>query len=114
MVPLVNRNTYPESTYPAGQWEYWLFYQEHFDRARAAFEANVDNFVRALFRRGDPTGRGKPSFMAEVRRSNGWFGGAQAPSLPRDAGVITELDLSIYVASFARTGFFGPDFLVYE
>ena len=110
LIPLVNRKTYPESAYPAGQWEYWLFYQEHFDRARAAFEANVENFVRALFRKGDPAGRGKPSFMAEVRRSNGWFGGAnEAPSVPRDAGVITEQDLSIYVASFARTGFFGPD-----
>ena len=110
LIPLVNRKIYPESAYPAGQWEYWLFYQEHFDRARAAFEADVDNFVRALFRKGDPAGRGKPSFMAEVRRSNGWFGGAdKAPSVPRDAGVITEQDLSIYVASFARTGFFGPD-----
>ncbi len=110
LVPLVNRKTYPESAYPAGQWEYWLFYQEHFDRARAAFEADVDNFVRALFRKGDPAGLGKPSFMAEVRRTNGWFGGAdKAPSLPRDAGVITEQDLSIYVASFVRTGFFGPD-----
>ena len=48
--------------------------------------------------------------MAEVRRNNGWFGGAdKAPSVPRDADVITEQDLSIYVASFARTGFFGPD-----
>jgi len=47
--------------------------------------------------------------MAEVRRNNGWFGGAhEAPSVLRDAGVIT-LDLSIYVASCARTGFFGPD-----
>ena len=115
LIPLVNRKTYPESAYPAGQWEYWLFYQEHFDRARATFEANVDNFVRALFRKGDPAGRGKPSFMAEVRRSNGWFGGAdKALSLPRDTAVITEQDLSIYVASFARTGFFGPELLVHE
>ena len=74
----------------------------------ATFEANVDNFVRALFRKGDPAGRGKPSFMAEVRRSNGWFGGAdEAPSVPRDVDVITEQDLSTYVASFTRTGFLG-------
>ena len=115
LIPLVNRKTYPESAYPAGQWEYWLFHQEHFDRARGVFEANVDNFVRVLFRKGDPAGRGKPSFGAGVRRSNGWFGGAgEAPSVPRDADVITEQDLSIYVASFARTGFFGPELLVHE
>ena len=65
---------------------------------------------RALFRRGDPAGRGKPSFSAEVRCNNGWFGEAdKAPSVPRDAAVISEQDLSTYVASFARTGFFGPD-----
>jgi len=51
LIPLVNRKTYPESAYPAGQWEYWLYHQEHFDCPRAAFEANVDNFVRVLFRR---------------------------------------------------------------
>ena len=61
-------------------------------------------------RKGDPASRGKPSLSAEVRRSNGWFGGAdKAPPVPRDTGVISEQDLSIYVASFARTGFFGPD-----
>ena len=110
LIPIVNRKTYPESTYPAGQWEYWLFYQEHFDRARATFEVDVDSTVRLLFRKGDPAGRGKPSASAEVRRDNGWFGGAdKPPSVPRDAGVISEQDLSIYVASFARTGFFGPN-----
>ncbi|MGA8749890.1 MAG: alpha/beta hydrolase [Pseudolabrys sp.] len=110
LIPIVNRKTYSESTYPAGQWEYWLFYQEHFDRARATFEVDVDSTVRLLFRKGDPAGRGKPSASAEVRRDNGWFGGAdKPPSVPRDAGVISEQDLSIYVASFARTGFFGPD-----
>jgi pimeloyl-ACP methyl ester carboxylesterase len=110
LIPLVNRETYPDSTYPAGQWEYQLFYEEHFDRARAVFEADVENTILALFRKGDPAGRGKPSRGAEVRRDNGWFGGAdKAPSVPRDSEIISEEDLSIYAASLARTGFFGPD-----
>jgi pimeloyl-ACP methyl ester carboxylesterase len=110
LIPLVNREIYPETTYPAGQWEYQLFYEEHFDRARATFEADIDNTVRALFRKGNPTARGKPSRTAEVRRDNGWFGGAdKAPSFPRDPDIISEEDLSIYTASLARTGFFGPD-----
>ena len=47
---------------------------------------------------------------AEVRRDNGWFGGAdKAPSIPCDPDVISEEDLSIYTAALARTGFFGPD-----
>lgn len=109
LIPLVNREIYPETTYPAGQWEYQLFYEEHFDRARATFEANIQNTVRALFRGGDPAGKGKPARTAEVRRDNGWFGGREeAPSFPRDAAVISEEDLSIYTASLARTGFFGP------
>ena len=110
LVALVNRQIYPESTYPAGQWEYQLFYEAHFDRARSIFEADIENTICALFRKGNPAGRGKPSRTAEVRRDNGWFGGAdKAPAVPRDPAVITEEDLSIYAAALARTGFFGPD-----
>jgi len=110
LVALVNRQIYPESTYPAGQWEYQLFYEAHFDRARSIFETDIEKTICALFRKGNPAGRGKPSRTAEVRRDNGWFGGADmAPAVPRDPAVITEEDLSIYAAALARTGFFGPD-----
>ena len=45
-----------------------------------------------------------------MRRDNGWFGGAdKAPSIPLDADVISEEDLSIYTAALARNGFYGPD-----
>jgi pimeloyl-ACP methyl ester carboxylesterase len=48
--------------------------------------------------------------LALVRRDGGWFGGAgRAPSVPRDADVLTEADLSAYVAGLQRNGFFGPD-----
>jgi pimeloyl-ACP methyl ester carboxylesterase len=110
IIPLVNREVYPASSYPAGQWEYQLFYEEHFERARTTFQADIESTVRALFRKGNPAARGKPSRTAEVRRDNGWFGGAdKAPAVPRDPDVITEQDLSIYTAALARAGFFGPD-----
>jgi pimeloyl-ACP methyl ester carboxylesterase len=110
LIDLVNRETYPETTYPAGQWEYQLFYEEHFDRACSTFEADIENTVCSLFRKGNPAGRGKPSRTAEVRRDNGWFGGAdKAPSVARDPEIISEEDLSIYAASLASVGFFGPD-----
>jgi pimeloyl-ACP methyl ester carboxylesterase len=110
LVPLVDRAVYPEEQYPAGQWEYQLFYEESFDRARTAFEANVRNTVKALFRKGNPGGQGKPSRTALVRRDGGWFGGAgHAPDLPMDPDILTEDDLARYVAALEASGFFGPD-----
>lgn len=109
-IPLVDRSVYPESEFPAGQWEYQLFYEENFAAAGAAFEASVPDTVKALFRKGSPAGGGQPSRTALVRRDGGWFGGVgRAPSVPRDADVLTEGDLSVYTAALQRNGFFGPD-----
>ena len=41
IIPLVDRSIYPEAEYPAGQWDYQLFYEESFDKARATFEAEI-------------------------------------------------------------------------
>src|SRR5215470_5746963 len=102
-IPLVDRAIYPVSDYPAGQWEYQLFYEENFEKARTAFEADVSATVRALFRKGNPQIKGKPSRTAEVRREGGFFGGArEAPSLPRDDDVVSEQDLAVYVAALDR------------
>ena len=109
-LPLVDRTVYPEADFPAGQWDYQFFYEENFDRARAVFDANVRNTLKALFRKGNPAGKGQPSRTAMVRKAGGWFGGAgEAPDLPLDTDVISEEDLSKYVAALERTGFFGPD-----
>src|SRR5499426_2720761 len=109
-LPLVDRNVYPEAEFPAGQWEYQLFYQEHFDQARTVFEANVRNTIKALFRKGNPAGKGKPARTALVRQAGGWFGGAsEAPDVPLDTDVLNEEELHKYVAALERTGFFGPD-----
>ncbi len=107
---LINRTIYPVEEFPAGQWEYQLFYRENFDKARTVFEADVAATVKALFRKGDPNGKGKPSRTAFVRRDGGWFGGRPAaPDLPLDTDVLTETELSSYVAALTRNGFFGPD-----
>ncbi len=109
-IPLVDRSVYPEKDFPAGQWEYQLFYEESFDKARSAFEASVSDTVKALFRKGSAGGKGQPSRTALVRRDGGWFGGAgRAPSVPRDSDVLTETDLNSYTAGLTRNGFFGPD-----
>ncbi len=108
-LPLVDRSIYPADTYPAGQWDYQLFYEEHFDKARADFEANIRNVVKALFRKGDPARVGKPSPTATVRKAGGWFGGGACPDVPRDADIISEQDLDAYTAALERNGFFGPN-----
>jgi pimeloyl-ACP methyl ester carboxylesterase len=109
LVPLVDRRVYPVDRFPAGQWDYQLFYEESFARASAAFEANVRNTVKALFRTGNPAAVGKPARTAMVRQAGGWFGGGAAPDVPLDTNVLTEQDLATYVAALERNGFFGPD-----
>ena len=57
-----------------------------------------------------PDGQRKPARAAFVRKEGGWFGGAgKAPDLPLDADVLSEEDLSTYVAFLRANGFFGPD-----
>ena len=110
MIELVDRTVYPTDEFPAGQWEYMRFYEENFSDATAGFEANPDNTAKALFRRGDPAGRGKPSRTAFVRQNGGWFGPDNvAPDVPRDDSVVSAADLSTYAAAMTRTGFFGAD-----
>jgi pimeloyl-ACP methyl ester carboxylesterase len=109
-IELVDRSIYPEAQFPAGQWEYMLFYEENFDVARAGFEADVKASVKAMFRAGNPEGKGKPAVTAHVRNNRGWFGPlGKAPDLPRDASVLTEEDLHKYASALERNGFFGPD-----
>ena len=110
MLELVDRNVYPQAQYPAGQWEYMRFYEESFDAARRAFEADTTRTVKALFRRGNPAGYLKPVRNSLVRRDGGWFGGAGiAPETELDTAVLNEAELCAYASALARNGFFGPD-----
>ncbi len=110
VMDLVDREVYPADQYPAGQWEYQLFYQENFSRATAVMEANAYNTVKLLFRKGNPAGQGKPSATSTVRNSGGWFNGAEeAPDFLRDGDVVTEEELCAYASALQRHGFFGPN-----
>jgi pimeloyl-ACP methyl ester carboxylesterase len=106
---LIDRDIYPADTYPAGQWDYQLNYLEDFAGAQRVMEANVRNTLKALFRKGDPSGRGKPALTASIRR-DGWFGGLDAaPDLPRDGDIVSEEHLDAYTEKLERNGFFGPN-----
>jgi pimeloyl-ACP methyl ester carboxylesterase len=110
IIPLVDRSIYPEAQFPAGQWEYQLFYRENFDLARKGFEHNIKALVKAIYRAGSPDGKGQPAITAFARINKGWFGGLPgAPDLPRDASVLSEEDFHRYAEALERNGFFGPD-----
>jgi soluble epoxide hydrolase / lipid-phosphate phosphatase len=108
MLTLVDRELYPENEFPAGQWDYMRYYEENFAEAIAPMDANVSQFLKFLFRKGDPAGEGKPAFTATARRSHSFFGMSAIPDLPPDTDVVTEEDLSIYVSALERNGFAGP------
>ena len=108
-IPLIDRTIYPQDEFPVGQWEYQRFYEENFTAAIAPFDADPMKAIKALFRRGDPDGKVKPSRTAYVRRDGGWLRGAgEPPDVARDDEVISESDLCAYAAALTRNGFFGP------
>ncbi|MBM3644327.1 MAG: alpha/beta hydrolase [Alphaproteobacteria bacterium] len=110
LIPLVDRSVYPADKFPAGQWEYQLFYQENFERACKGFEADTYKTVKVLFRRGSPANAGKPSMSAMIRLGGGWFGPSNAaPDVPLDTSVLSEADARAYADALATNGFFGPD-----
>ncbi len=110
LLTLVDREVYPTGEYALGQWDYMAYYEENFDRATEVMDANPYNVAKALFRKGNPKGQGKPTGTAMVRRGGGWFGGAgEAPDLPADHDVVTEEDLSTYAEALTRNGFRGPN-----
>jgi pimeloyl-ACP methyl ester carboxylesterase len=110
LVPLIDRSVYPEAEFPVGQFDYILFYKESFEKARRDFEANLPNFLRLIFRRGDPEVVGQPALLAWIRKNGGWFEmfGGVVPELPIDPEVLTVEDLQRYVEGFSRSGMFGP------
>jgi pimeloyl-ACP methyl ester carboxylesterase len=110
VVPLADRTVYPADKFPVAQWDYQMFYRENFALAEAGFESNVGATVRALFRAGNPAGKGKPARTAFVSVNRSYFGpeNSTAPDLPRDPAVLGEEDEHHYVAALQRNGFFGP------
>lgn len=108
--PLIDRTIYPAERFPAGQWEYFLYYREHFASAQAGFEADIPAMVKALFRRGMPGNQGKPAALAFTRINGGWFGGSgRPPELPMDTAVLDEASMAVYVDGLRQNGFFGPN-----
>lgn len=106
----IDRSIYPQDKFPAGQWDYQLFYQENFERATKVFDADPYRTMKLMLRKGDPGHVGKPATTSRIRAQGGWFGPLDAaPDSPRDADVVSEDDLQVYAEALKRNGFFGPD-----
>lgn len=109
LVPLVDRDLYPEERFPYGQWDYYRFYAESFEQATADLDADVAATAAVLFRRSGPEAAGKRARTAEVRARGGWFGAAhRAPVLPRDTSMLSDEDFGTVVAGLRAHGFRGP------
>jgi pimeloyl-ACP methyl ester carboxylesterase len=109
LLPLVNREIYPATAFPDGQWSYWRGYSRAFAQITADFEADVAATVAVLFRAGSPRTVGRPARSATVTADGGWFGAAhRAPVVPRDESMLTQGDYDAIVAGLRVNGFRGP------
>ncbi|MFE8152944.1 alpha/beta hydrolase [Brenneria goodwinii] len=110
LVAQVDRNLYPIDKFPVGQWDYWLFYRESFEKAARDFERNVESTIDALFRPGTPDAEKKIAFTADLRAQGGWFGRTGiAPSFPAGTGLLSKDDLTYYTRVFKTNGFKSAD-----
>jgi len=73
------------------------------------FEADIENAIKVLYRRGDPTSYGKPALLSTVTRDGGWFGGRSSAPQMGDLSwsVLDESTFNSLCTHLTRTGFFG-------
>ena len=109
LVALVDRELYPEAVHPWGQWEYWIYYREHFHKAARVFESDVAGVFSLLYRRASAEAVGQPAFTAGMLARGGWFGDAPLPPPDPSATLLTADEFDALVQAFTRTGFSGPD-----
>ncbi|WP_102226992.1 alpha/beta hydrolase [Acidimangrovimonas sediminis] len=110
LVPLVDRDVYPEARFPVGQWDYWLFYRQHFSRASREFEVDVIGTLAMLYRRAPTRQPRTPAFTAHIRLQDGWFGAAhRPPHTSQEETLLSQEDFDRFAAAFMKTGFSGAD-----
>ncbi len=110
LVPLVDRALYPADRYPVGQWDYWLYYREHFGRAARQFEADPERTYASLIRRAPKRRDGEPAFTANTRARGGWLSDGCPPATTIDDGqLLSTSDVLAFIAAFQSTGFSGAD-----
>ena len=106
LVPLVDRHLYPADRFPDGQWDYFRFYQTHFDQAIADLDADIAATLASVYRQGNPAAVGQVSPTASVTVRGGRYGAAhRAPATPPDPALWPPADFDALVDAFAGRGF---------
>lgn len=108
LIKYSNRDIYPEDEYPNAQWDYQAFYENPatWDKAIQDYEADIPNFMSLVYRKGDPSGKGKPTFTAFITKNNGWFGGQdKPPALPLDPDVLDQDTFDKLSNAYQKSGF---------
>ena len=106
LLPLIDRQLYPADSYPNGQWDYFRFYQTHFDQTVADFEADIPATLASIYRSGSPAQAGRVAPSASVTLKGGRYGAAhRAPSTPPDLTLWPPADFDALVESFRACGF---------
>jgi pimeloyl-ACP methyl ester carboxylesterase len=109
LVALVDRSIYPADEYPDGQWDYFRYYNTHFDAAVADLDADKAASLASIYRPANPSVMGEPASNAMVTRKGGRFGAAhRAPPTAPDPTLWPPADFDTLVRSFEERGFRTP------
>ena len=106
LVPLIDRELYPADQYPDGQWDYYRFYQTHFDPSVGDLDADIRATLASIYRPGNLASSGKASPSAMITANGGRYGSAhRAPPTQPDPTLWPPADFEVLVQAFKTTGF---------
>jgi pimeloyl-ACP methyl ester carboxylesterase len=106
LVNLVDRKLYPADRYPDGQWDYFRFYQTHFNATVRDFDADISATLASVYRRGNPAAVDQVSPTAKVTANGGRYGAAhRAPPTQPDNTLWPSSDFDVLVDAFKAHGF---------
>lgn len=111
LIPLVDRKLYPEDTYPYGQWDYQIFYEQDANKRAGdrQFESRISDYVKLFFSKGSEKTGQALARTSVVTKDGGWFGGPDAspPQIPLSYTVLDEELLTELVSGLTKKGFHG-------
>ncbi|OAP63921.1 hypothetical protein AYL99_03148 [Fonsecaea erecta] len=109
LLDLIDREKYPESEFPYGQWDYQVFYEQEPKAIDRQFESNPSVYLKLVFSRGSPQGGKGLARTAQVIKHKGWFGGpgAPVPDLPLEKTVLDQEIHDALIASVKKNGWKG-------
>lgn len=111
LISTVDRELYPEDTYPHGQWDYQVFYEQDADTRSGdkQFESQLSTYMKLFFSKGSAEAGRAVARTSTVTKDGGWFGGPDAtlPEVPLSRTVLDEELLQELVSALTKTGFYG-------